>query len=223
MAHPRVTSARPKHARPKHARPVHARKAHAARHPRRATLAGVLACALMTSAGCIEERIVSAKGLLIGLPGAESKLPGGARTTPRAAALATPASGIREELEDGTVILHAKSIQHLMTHIVHAIQNDEEDLFAEQILCDQTLEEFRQRRVDPRLGFREVVRRQRDVFKLFNAMPFGESTPGLFLETIGRNEFRLAIPRSGVGDLKWVGIDAVYERGNYRLRWFVNR
>lgn len=186
------------------------------------TLIAVAAAALLAP-GCVEQRVVSVKGLLVGLPGAETQMPVGARVAAKPDVLRTPQSGIREEHEDGTVVLHAITIQHLMTHIVHAIQNDESDLFVEQILCEQTLDEFKQRGVDPHLGFDEVVRRQRDVFKLFNAMPFGEATPGLFVQTIGRNEFRLAVPRSGAGDLRWIGIDTVFERGNYRLRWFVPR
>ncbi len=186
---------------------------------RKAAMAIVAAGTLL--GGCVEERIVSAKGLLIGLPGAETKLPSGNNTTQRAELLKTPEVGLREEREDGTVILHAKTFQHLMSHIVHAIQHDEEELFVEQILSSATLEEFRMRRVDPALGFREIVRRQRDVFRLFNAIPFGENTPGLYLKPLGSNTFRLALPRSGYGDLKWIGIDAVFENGNYRLRWFV--
>lgn len=182
---------------------------------------GVLVAGLFVS-GCYEERIVSARGLLVGLPGAESGLPtqGGAKYVP---ALATPAGGIREEIDEDTVILHAKTIQHLMAHITHAIQHDEEDLFVEQLLSEETLAEFNDRNVEPGLGFQEVVRRQRDVFMLFNAMPFGESTPGLFLEPTGPNAFRVALPKSAWGDLKWVGLDAVFEEGNFKLRWFVNR
>lgn len=177
---------------------------------------------MLTPLGCYQERIVSAKGLLVGLPGAETGLPveSSAKFVPT---LATPRNGIREQIDEDTVVLHAKTIQHLMSHIVHAIQNDEEDLFVEQIMSAVTLDEFDTRQVDPALGFQEIVRRQRDVFMLFNAMPFGESTPGLYLQPLGPNTFRVALPKSAWGDLKWVGIDAVFENGNFRLRWFVSR
>ncbi|MEM9374461.1 MAG: hypothetical protein AAGA55_12535, partial [Planctomycetota bacterium] len=102
-------------------------------------------------------------------------------------------------------------------------QHAEEDLFVSQIFAARTLDEFDTRQVDPALGFQEIVRRQRDVFTLFSAMPFGESTPGLYLEPLGPNTFRVALPRSAWGDLKWVGIDAVFEDSNFKLRWFVNR
>jgi hypothetical protein len=188
----------------------------------RIALTILLAAPILAGAGCYEERIVGARGLLVGLPGAESGLPtkSNAKYVPT---LATPAGGIRQEIDEDTVLLYAKTIQHLMSHITHAIQNDEQDLFVEQILASETLDEFRSKDVDPGLGFQEVVRRQRDVFMLFNAMPFGEATPGLRLDPIGPNQFRLALPKSAWGDLKWVGIDAVFEDGNFKLRWFVNR
>lgn len=181
----------------------------------------VLALATLALPACVQERVVGARGLLVGLPGAETSLPTN-RTARKPSVLATPENGIREEIDEDTVVLHAKSIHHLMSHITHAIQHGEQDLFVEQLLSRATLEEFKQRGVEPALGFQEIVRRQRDVFRLFNAMPFGEGTPGLSLERIGPNLFRLALPNSAHGDLKWVGIDAVFEDGNFKLRWFVN-
>jgi hypothetical protein len=171
-------------------------------------------------AACREERIVSRRGLLSSLPGAQTQIPD-ERTAHRSELLRTPESGIREVREDDSIVLHAKSVQHLMTHIVTTMQNGEEDLFVDQILSEKTRQEFVVRGYDPADAYRDVVRRQRDVFKLFNVMPFGEYTPGLYLRTTGRNEFRLEIPRSSRGNLKWTGMDVVFERGNYRLRWFV--
>lgn len=190
-------------------------------HPR-SLFVTVAAAVFAASSACRQERIVSRQGLLSSIPGAQSSIPD-PRDARRPDVLQTPRGGIRQTLEDGSVVLHSKSIQHLITHIVHAIQNDEEDLFVNQLLAFETLEEFRIRRVDPALGFQEVVRRRRDAFELFAAMPFGESTPGLFLEPTGRNEFRLQLPRSSWGELDWVGIDAVFEDGNFKLRWFIQR
>lgn len=187
--------------------------------PRPTTLI-LAACALGALAGCREERIVSRRGMLSSLPGAQTQIPD-ERTTVRPDVLRTPSSGIREVREDDTVVLHAKTVQHLMSHVVSTIQNDEKDLFVEQVLARRTRDEFRIRGYDPGVAFDEVVRRQRDVFKLFNAMPFGENTPGIYLQTIGRNEFRMQVPRSGRADLKWTGFDVVFEEGNYRLRWFL--
>lgn len=189
------------------------------RAPTPARLLIALAAAAALS-GCVEERVVSRKGLLSSLPGAQTQIPDD-RATVRPDVLRPPTSGIREVRQDDTVVLHAKSVQHLMSHIVSTIQNDEKDLFVEQVLSRQTRDEFRVRGFDPGTAFDEVVRRQRDVFKLFNTMPFGENTPGIYPQTIGRNEFRLQVPRSSRSGLKWYGFDVVFEDGNYRLRWFL--
>ncbi|MEM9374217.1 MAG: hypothetical protein AAGA55_11285, partial [Planctomycetota bacterium] len=91
----------------------------------------LLALVALGAGGCREERIVSASGLLVGLPGAETSLPteNNAKYIP---ALAVPDGGIRQEIDEDTIVLHAKTVQHLLTHIVHAIQHAEEDLFVSQ-------------------------------------------------------------------------------------------
>lgn len=194
----------------------------ASRTARTASLAA-LAAALLALPGCAEERIISRKGMLSSLPGAQTGGIPDARNITQADILRTPESGIRQTLPDDTIVLHAKSIQHLMTHIVNTMQNDEEELFTQQVLSKATRDEFVVRGYEPKEAYKEIVRRQRDVFRLFNTMPFGERTPGVYMESIGRNEFRIRLPKSSWGDLKWTGIDAVFENGSYRLRWFTDR
>lgn len=186
-------------------------------------LAALLVLTALTAPACREERIVSRKGMLSSLPGAQTGGIPDVRNITQAEILRTPDDGIRQTLPDDTVVLYAKSIQHLMTHIVNTMQNEEEELFTQQVLSKATRDEFVVRGYDPNEAYKEIVRRQRDVFRLFNAMPFGERTPGVYMESIGRNEFRIRLPRSSWGDLNWTGIDAVFEDGNYRLRWFTDR
>lgn len=198
------------------------------RHPTSApsALAALLvltALTALTAPACREERIISRKGMLSSLPGAQTGGIPDARNITQADILRTPDAGIRQTLPDDTVVLYAKSVQHLMTHIVNTMQNDEEELFTQQVLSKATRDEFVVRGYDPNEAYKEIVRRQRDVFRLFNAMPFGERTPGVYMESIGRNEFRIRLPKSSWGDLKWTGIDAVFENGSYRLRWFTDR
>lgn len=189
----------------------------------RCLVLGVAALGL-TTPGCVEERVVSRKGLLTSLPGAQTGgIPDGRNIT-RADILRTPIDGIRQKHEDGSVILYAKSVQHLMSHIVQTVQNDEAELFTQQVLSSKTRQEFVVRGYDPTEAYKEIVRRRRDVFRLFNTMPFGERTPGLFLQPLAeRNQFRLRLPKSSWGDLRWTGIDVVFEDGNYRLLWFTER
>ncbi|MBO6512799.1 MAG: hypothetical protein JJ974_02390 [Phycisphaerales bacterium] len=134
---------------------------------------------------------------------------------------AVPGGKIRTEDEDGNVTLYAKSIKHLMNHIIYALENDERELFTEQILSQITKDEFIDRGMDPGIAFDELVKRRRDIYRMFNFMPMGESTPGLYIEPIGENLFRLAVSRAGHQDLLWIGIDVSFEDLNYKLRWFV--
>lgn len=183
----------------------------------------IAAClfALCTSAGCRYERIVSQSGLLVGLEGAQSGIPPKRESRPLPDFLRTPDEGIRIEEEDGTVTLYSKSVRQLMTHIVTTIGNGEKELFLEQLLSQQTKDEFAERGLDPGLAFDELTKRNRDIGRLFYYMPMGEFTPGVYYETIGRNVFRLRLPRKTHEGLRWIGLDVVFEDYNYRLRWFL--
>jgi hypothetical protein len=132
-----------------------------------------------------------------------------------------PGGKIRHEDPEGNVTLYAKSIKHLMNHIIHALENGERDLFVDQILSEITVAEFHERGLDPGIAFDELVKHRRDVYRLFHYMPMGERTPGLYPKSIDTNMFRIAISRPGHPELLWIGIDASFEQGNYKLRWFV--
>jgi hypothetical protein len=172
--------------------------------------------------GCRYERIVSRSSLISGLDGSESKIPEKRVGRELPDFLRTPEEGIRVENEDGSVTLYAKSIRQMMAHLTSTIQNGERDLFVEQVLSQVTKDEFYERGFDPATAFDELTRRQRDVFRLFYFMPMGEYTPGLFMQNVGRNMFRLEVSRAVNSSLYWKGVDAVFENGNYRLRWFVH-
>ena len=171
--------------------------------------------------GCTYERIISQSSVLSGLDGSQSAIPAKklSRTLPDF--LRTPDEGIRVENEDGSITLYTKSVRQLMAQISTTIANGEKDLFLEQVLCELTKQEFYERGLDPAMAFDELVKRQRDIGRLFYYMPMGEYTPGLYLKTIGRNTFRLQLPRANNESLYWIGIDVIFEKSNYRLRWFI--
>lgn len=185
-------------------------------------LAILCAASLLVLSGCTYERVVSQKGILVGLDGAQSGIPAKREGRALPDFLRTPDEGIRvEDEEAGTITLYSKSVRQLMAHITTTIGNDEKDLFVEQLLSKRTKEEFYERGLDPGLAFEELKRRERDVGRLFYFMPMGEYTPGLYLKTIGPNTFRLQLSRVTNESLHWIGIDVVFEDKNYRLRWFI--
>ena len=188
-------------------------------YPNPALLLVLLLCLL--GSGCTYERVISRSSILSSIEGAESKIP--EKKTARALPdfLRTPDEGIRVVDEDGTVTLYAKSIRQLMAQIITTLQNGERDLFVEQVLSQRTKDEFYERGLDPGLAFDELLKHSRDIGRLFYFMPMGEYTPGLYLETVGRNTFRLKITRIGNEGMYWIGLDSVFEDKNYKLRWFI--
>ena len=167
------------------------------------------------------ERVVSRSSILSGLEGSESTIPQRRSKHAVHEIFSTPTGEIRVEDELGEITLYAKNVRQLMTHITTTIQKEEQDLFIDQVLSQVTKDEFAQRGLDPALAFEELTKRQREIFRLFYFMPMGEYTPGLHLKAVGYNTFRLQLSRARNESLYWIGIDAVFENGNYRLRWFV--
>ena len=56
-----------------------------------------------------------------------------------------PGGKIRVEDDQGNVTLYAKTIKHLMNHLIHALEYEERDLFVDQILSQITIDEFEER------------------------------------------------------------------------------
>lgn len=168
-----------------------------------------------------EERIVSNHPMLGGLPGAES----GATITAPPGALSDPTtvSGKLRSTDDrGDVTLVARAPRHLMKHIYDTIFGNEPQLFIEQVLSQASKDEYFDRGLDLMEAFETLRERREDIHALFNAMPRGEQTPGLFIEPLGGGAQRLCVYGRAARDLRWNGFDMIMEKGNWKLRWFVS-
>ncbi len=180
----------------------------------------LLAASIMAVAGCTRyERVVHYRPPLSSIAGAQSGTPfvGGPKGAGRQA---QADNRIRIEHEDGRIELSSRNSLHLLTHIRSTLVAEEEELFTEQVLSEKTRNEFIERGYDPVEAFKELKRRERDVYALMARMPMAEFTPGLFLRNIGRNEFRLRIDPRGADKLAWKSVDMIVENGQWRLRWF---
>lgn len=191
-----------------------------AAQPARAVLGLGVALALGMLGGCVYEKRTIKGGLLAGLPGSQSsetvKLQTGKTMDPSIA----PEGGIRQVDERGNVTLYARSARHLMAHIYTTLANNERELFIEQVLSERTKREFDDRGLEPGLAFDELKNRERDVLKFFNTLPFAENTPGVHLEGLGPNVFRMRSPGGRDSGLRYQFMDLVIEKGEWRLRWF---
>lgn len=210
----------------------------------RLALAAALSWALV--AGCKREtKVVDYKPFFTGLEGAQhGEAPVvGQRSKgldPRAGAAAPRADGGefdagRNEIvyPDGTVTLVMRTPGQLMAQIERMMAEEDEILFAEQVLSAATRADFAARGVETTQALAMIQERRGDVRRLFRQLPLAENTPQAIYEVIGPNIFRLRVTGTAAraiamaaedskAKLKpWMGLDVVLEPdGNYRLRWF---
>lgn len=175
---------------------------------------------LLLAVSC-EERIIYDRPMLAGLPGAQTNRE---VTGPRVEG-AIPADVLNEtdlvvKNPDGTKTLIARTGRHLMVHIYNTLREDEPDLFVDQVLSERTRAEYYQRGLQPVEAYKTLKKRLPDIKKLFDQMPMGEYTPGLYVRNLADDVTRLEANGSGIRGLTWVAMDMVFEEGNWRLVWF---
>jgi hypothetical protein len=170
-----------------------------------------------------ETHVIKNNPMLAGLPGSEYN-----GQVVRADNYVDPTYVPEEKLSVEDPVTKKKTLttrtgRHLMVHIYNALVANDKETFVDQILSSQTKAECADRNVDPGACFDELVRRKDDVTALFNAMPGGEATPGVYVISIGPKAERIQVEGLAAKDLTWTGIDMVMEKGNWKLRWFVGR
>ena len=207
------------------------RSASTARTALLSALVGTAAAAL--SACAVEERVVSVRGGLHGLPGAEG---GRAVQGPREGregsgppdmsrlsnpmGYATP-EGVDDSLRytgpDGNVRIMSRNSRELIYHLRRALgENDEEIL--RLTLSEMIRERYRARGEDPRAAIEFLLRHRDEILRTLAQFPMGDLTPGQFAQSIGRNAYRLEAP-PGTTDppLRFRRFDYVFEREGCRL------
>ncbi len=169
------------------------------------------------------ERVVRYEPMLSGLPGAEvgsDVTTAGAKRAGEPEVVDAGEETLRVEGVDGSVVLVSKTGRQLMAHVYTTLANGEADLFVSQVLSQMSKDEFRERGVDPLEGFEFLRENQELIRALFNRIPMGEFTPGVFMRAQGNNVFRLGVQGIGARGLTWTFMDMVFENGGWRLRWF---
>ena len=114
-----------------------------------------------------------------------------------------------------TLIL--RSPQHVVIQLFETLNNKEYDLLYEQVLSDKLKQNYREQFRDPHEAVDYLVRNQRDVRKLIATMPAADQTPGLYLQPLGDNMFRIEAPGRGALDMKFQTLDLILESGQFRL------
>jgi len=175
---------------------------------------------------CAEEKITYYRPMFSGLPGVESTTPI-TDAKPRGAVDAPPPSEVETlstlSPDRKQTHLTARTARHVMIHIYHTLTDDDEALFLDQVLSTRTKDEYYDRGMEPRDAFVLLKENFAEVKKLFDAMPMGEFTPGMYLEPVGPNILRLEVHGRAAQGLSWTGFDIIREGADYRLRWFTGK
>lgn len=125
--------------------------------------------------------------------------------------------GLRRTNPDGSITLYSRTPADVMFHLMTTLQAKEYDLLLDQVIADATKTEYRRRGLDPRDAIDFLSRRKDDIAALFATFPMGDQTPGVRMESIGRNTFRLSAPVAMAQELRLHSLDVIIERGNFRL------
>ncbi|MEQ8850894.1 MAG: hypothetical protein RIB32_03835 [Phycisphaerales bacterium] len=200
---------------------------------RRSVIIGMLAGAAMAFAGCArEERVVGVRGGFQRIPGASGGY--GMTGAPRSEdwvgfldrlnaepnleeGAVVDEGSLRVIHDDGSVTLTLRAPRHVIYHILQTLRAKEYDLLFEQVISDRSKEALIEQDRDPFDAVAYLVRNQEEIEAFFKVIPFGEQTPGVLQESIGRNAFRIAGPGGGTGDTKFSALDVVIEDGEFRL------
>jgi hypothetical protein len=124
---------------------------------------------------------------------------------------------LRHTNPDGSVTLSLRSPAEVMYQVMTTLQHQEHDLLLEQVIAERAKREYLRRGRDPGEAVDFLVKHKEDVAALFATFPMADQTPGVHLETVGRNAFRLRAPVAMAGELRLHSFDVVIEEGRFRL------
>lgn len=124
---------------------------------------------------------------------------------------------LRRINDDGSITLISRTPSAVMYHLTTTLRNREYDLLLEQVLSEKTRSEYNKRATDPMEAVMYLAKRQEDIQALFAAMPLGDQTPGVLIENIGPNQFRLSPPTAISQDLRFTKFDVIIEQREFRL------
>jgi len=201
-----------------------------------------LASAMLVVSGCqSERRVISVKGGLAGIRGAEGQeLAESQRIDrPRGSAFGDLASEQRRQAigeqptdgeaaplnpntlriahDDGGFTLIMSSPRHVVAHLRQTLVQDEPELLFEQVLSNQSKSIYAAQGKDPHEAVEFLFSNRREVLKMLQRMPQGEFTPGMFLKKIGPSAYRLELSGANGQGLRLTRLDVVWEQGVCRL------
>src|SRR5262249_22929416 len=157
---------------------------------------------------------------LANVPGAQTDMkPVGERFKNYKDPSKVPDDKIVLENPDGSVKLIAKSIRHLMSHIALCLEYEDDQVLFEQVISDQTKQEFQAKGKDPHESVEFIKKNKDEILRLFSRMPFGEQSPNVILKQPAKRTALLEVTGLAAKDLQLTQLWAVMEKGNWKLLW----
>lgn len=182
----------------------------------------VATCLMVLLAGCARtERIVAVRGILHNVPGAQhggkqdESLESNRRRSGNSSQASPDGQQLVIEHEDGTVTLVSNSPRHVVRHLWRGLLENDLDDFYQQILSEHTKMEYLERDRDPREAIDFLLKHREELVKFLSRMPLGELTPGLYLQKVSPDVYRLKLAPSS--DLKFRYADFIWEGRSCRL------
>ncbi|TVQ61292.1 MAG: hypothetical protein EA379_06475 [Phycisphaerales bacterium] len=182
----------------------------------------------------MEERVISVRGGLHGIPGAEGGMQAqgpregrrdrsgapheGRMVNPMG--YATPADfddSLRYIRADGRVGIVSRNPRELIYHLRRALGEGNEEIL-HLTLSESLRERYRALGLNPDEAIEFLMANREEVMRTLAQFPMGDLTPGQFAQSIGRNAYRLEVP-PGVSDppLRFRRFDYVFDRDACRL------
>lgn len=181
----------------------------------------ILTAAALVFSGCAnEEKVIRYNPFLANVPGATTQVkPVGPRFEEYKDPSKVEGDKTIIENPDGSITLIAKSIRHLMGHIQLCLQYEDDEILFDQVISEQTKQEFQQKGQDPHEALEFLKANKQDIYMMFSRMPFGEQSSSVILHQPARKTRMLQVTGLATRDLRFTELWAVMEKGNWKLLW----
>ena len=184
---------------------------------------GAVAMIFALSACAPEEKVVRYKPFFAGLEGAEfsgqKPVLNDPKVRPNDPTASKPDEKIVIENKDGTVTLVSRCPKHVMIHLEHFLDADEDDVLVEQVLSDETKEYFRKQGKDPHEYIKELKESRKDIAIFFARIPAAEHTPTVLVDPVGNKTWRIRLTGRPAEGLKYTRLWVKPEGGIWKLVW----
>jgi hypothetical protein len=133
-----------------------------------------------------------------------------------------PMLEIREEKENGEIILRCVTPEHVIANLMTCVRNEEYELIWEQLLAKAARAGYEDAAREPALGAKQFAEfmadNREEIMTTLNRMRFGFMGPDVVLEAVGHGNIRARFTPQVSEQFKFKSIDMVLEDGLMKVR-----